>query len=186
MAVGWEGSKVRLVPLDKGKHYENLLAWLNDPDVTAWTLIGDWPFSARTADEHFDKADNFERGGLTLAIEMLDGNHIGIAGIHNIDWRHGTAHTNILIGAKDRWGCGFGLDAVRLRSQYAFNVLGLRMLLTEVMSENLASLSILHKVGYFEVGRIPRRYWKRGSYRDVIMMIADRSSWERASNGLSG
>ena len=43
MAFGWEGSKVRLVPLDKARHLENAVLWLNDPKLTAWTLIGDFP-----------------------------------------------------------------------------------------------------------------------------------------------
>lgn len=34
MAYGWTGEKVRLVPLDKAKHFENALCWLNDPDIT--------------------------------------------------------------------------------------------------------------------------------------------------------
>jgi hypothetical protein len=41
MAYGWEGEKVRLVPLDKERHAENRFAWLNDPEVTVWTLTGD-------------------------------------------------------------------------------------------------------------------------------------------------
>ena len=40
MTYGWEGEKVRLVPLDRDKHLDNALKWFNDPDITA-TQIGE-------------------------------------------------------------------------------------------------------------------------------------------------
>ena len=39
MPFGWEGEKVRLTPLDKAKHLDNALVWMNDPEVTAWALM---------------------------------------------------------------------------------------------------------------------------------------------------
>jgi RimJ/RimL family protein N-acetyltransferase len=33
---------------------------------------------------------------------------------------------------------------------------------------------MLQKAGYREVGRLPRRIWKRGAYRDVVMMVLER------------
>ena len=42
MSYGWEGDKVRLVPLDKDRHLENALRWFNDPTITAWLETGDW------------------------------------------------------------------------------------------------------------------------------------------------
>lgn len=35
MPYGWEGPNVRLAPLDKAKHLQNALAWMNDPEITA-------------------------------------------------------------------------------------------------------------------------------------------------------
>ena len=52
MGYGWEGEKIRLVPLDRDKHLENALRWFNDPDVTRWLETGDWPLT-RGAEEEF-------------------------------------------------------------------------------------------------------------------------------------
>ena len=63
MAFGWEGDKVRLVPLDRDKHLENALRWLNDPDVTRWMEIGDWPITRGFEVRYFDAADAADAEG---------------------------------------------------------------------------------------------------------------------------
>lgn len=181
MAYGWEGEKVRLVPLDAAKHLENALAWFNDPDATRWTLIGDTPV-ARLAEEEFFKRMSAQPPHsapteIGLAVETLDGGtHIGFSGLHQIDWRSGTARTGTLIGDAAYRAKGYGSDAARVRVRYAFEVLGLRMLLSEVLAENTASIKMLKRAGYVEAGRIPRRLWKRGAYRDLVILYLERAA----------
>lgn len=178
MAYGWEGSKVRLVPADKEKHFENALRWINDPEITHWTLVGDFPIARLAEEEWFDnmskRMDNTE---VFFAIETLAGEHIGFSGIHRIDWRNGVGTTGTMIGAKEFWGQGYGSDAARTRTGYAFEVLGLRMLLSEVMADNTGSLRMLQRAGYREVGRIPKRYWRRGAFRDAVILAVQRDEW---------
>jgi len=177
MCPGWEGEKVRLVPLDKAKHLENALNWLNDPEVTQWTLIGDFPLTRLAEEDFFEKAMRSEQTQAAFAVETREGEHIGFCGIDQIDWRNGVGVTGTIIGRKDLWRQGYGSDTVAVRTRYAFEALGLRMLLSEVLGENVASLKALKKVGYREVGRIPGRYWKRGAYRDRIQLMIDRETW---------
>jgi RimJ/RimL family protein N-acetyltransferase len=174
MSYGWEGEKVRLVPLDKAKHLDNALVWINDPELTSWTLIGDWPLTRVAEEDFFDRAMRETEKDLSFAVETLAGEHIGFSGLVRIDWRNGVATTGTILGRRDLWGQGYGSDAARLRARHAFENLGLRMLLSEVMAENIGSLRMLQKVGYREVGRIPRRLWKRGAYRDVVMLVLER------------
>jgi RimJ/RimL family protein N-acetyltransferase len=174
MSYGWAGEKVRLVPLDRARHLDNALTWLNDPEITAWTLTGDWPITRLAEEEFFDRAMRESKEDLSFAVETLEGEHIGFSGLHRIDWRHGVAVTGTILGRRDLWGKGYGADAARVRSRHAFEVLGLRLLLSEVMADNTGSLRMLQKAGYREVGRIPRRMWKRGTYRDVVLMVLER------------
>jgi RimJ/RimL family protein N-acetyltransferase len=177
MAEGWEGEKVRLVPLDRGRHLENALRWLNDPEVTAWTLVGDLPVARLAEEEFFDrvmKSDPLQSTEVHFAVETLAGEHLGFSGVHRIDWRNGFATTGTVLGRRDLWGQGYGSDAAKLRNRYAFEVLGLRLLISEVMAENVGSLRMLLKAGYREAGRIPGRYWKRGAFRDTVLLVAER------------
>ena len=53
-------------------------------------------------------------------------------------------------------------------------MLGLRLLIATVIADNTASLAMLAKAGYTEVGRVPERYWKRGAYRDQVILALRR------------
>lgn len=99
-----------------------------------------------------------------------------MTGIIQVDYRQGVGSTGSLIGRKDLWGQGYGTDSIRARTRHAFDVLGLRMLLSEIMSDNVGSLKAVQKYSYREVGRIARRSWKRGAYRDAVILIAERET----------
>jgi RimJ/RimL family protein N-acetyltransferase len=179
MAYGWEGERVRLVPLDKARHLDNLHAWMNDPDVTETILSGNVPLARASQEEFIDKmsaSPGPHPADIVFAVETLTGEHVGICGLHQIDYRHGVAHSGTIIGPAEARGKGYGSEVARLRTRYAFEVLGLRMLISEVFAENAASLRMLARAGYREVARFPRRYWKRGAYRDVVVMVAEREN----------
>jgi RimJ/RimL family protein N-acetyltransferase len=177
VTYGWEGEKVRLVPLDKERHLANVMLWMNDPGVTEMLLSGDVPLT-RLAEEDFFARMCAPSGphpsDIIFAIETLAGEHVGTCGMHQINYRHGSALTGTIIGPAEARGRGYGTDAVAARTRYAFEVLGLRMLISEVFTENVASLKVLSRAGYREVARIPRRYWKRGAFRDVVLLVAER------------
>jgi RimJ/RimL family protein N-acetyltransferase len=177
MSFGWEGELVRLVPLEKERHLDNFVRWINDPEVTEWLLKGDFPMSRLAEESWFDAAAKGGGEHIVFAIELLDGTHIGSSGIHFIDFRHGAAKTGSLIGAKEHWGKGCGTDAARVRARYCFDVLGLRLLTSGYLDGNERSVRMQQKTGYVECGRIPKRYWKRGAYRDLVMTFLDRERW---------
>jgi RimJ/RimL family protein N-acetyltransferase len=74
------------------------------------------------------------------------------------------------------WGRGLATDALRVRTRYAFEVIGLRLLLSEAIDGNTASVRMLERAGYRQVGRIPRRYFKRGAYRDALLFALEREA----------
>lgn len=177
MAHGWEGERLRLVPLERERHFENALRWINDPDVTRFLLVGDFPLTRIAEEEWFEKASQRTETDQHFAIETLEGEHIGFSGIHGISWRHGTAHTGTMIGATDFWGRGLGTEAAILRTRYAFDCAGLRLLLSGYLEGNDRSRRMLEKAGYREYGRLARHLWKRGAYREHVLMACERDGW---------
>lgn len=178
MGYGWEGELVRLVPLDKSKHLENAVRWLNDPEATANVLAGDFPMTKFAEDEWFDRNSKSGQDSAAFAVELLSGEHIGFSHLHHINWKDHSATTGTLIGARDQWGKGYGSDSARVRTRYAFEVLGLRYLVSGVLEGNDRSLGMLKKAGYVECGRFPKRYWKRGRFVDEILLYVTRDMWE--------
>ncbi len=108
MAYGWEGDRVRLVPLDKQRHLENALSWFNDPTITAWLETGDWPLTRGTEEEFFRAAERPDKGSVQFAVETLDGDHVGFSGLRSIDWQSRVAVSGSVIGRRDLWGGGLG------------------------------------------------------------------------------
>ena len=174
MSYGWEGEKVRLVPLDREKHLENALRWFNDPEVTQWLETGDWPLTRGAEEEFFRAAERNDRVSVQFAVENLEGEHVGFSGLRSIDWQSRVAVSGSVIGNRELWGRGLGTDAANVRNRFAFEVLGLRLLIATVIADNGASLAMLAKAGYTEVGRVPERYWKRGAYRDQAILVLRR------------
>lgn len=169
---------MRLVPLDAEKHLENAVQWFNDPEVTQWLLVGDHPMTRLAEREYFEMRGRASAGEVAQAVETLEGLHIGFSGIHNIKWPDGTAVTGTVLGDKSCWGKGFGTDVVATRARYAFDVLNLRLLFSGCIEGNVASYKMLYKNGYREYGRAPKKLWKRGAYRDEILMVLERDRWE--------
>jgi len=174
MGFGWPGEKVRLVPLERNRHFENCLRWLNDPQITAGMLSGDFPLVRRAEEEFFDSLGRPGGRQVAFAVETMEEEHIGVAAIRGISFRHGSGRCGVLIGRQQLWGRGYGSDALRVLVGYGLEVVGLRLLLARILADNDRALRIAQKVGFCEVGRLPQRYWKRGSYRDVVLLALRR------------
>lgn len=187
MAHGWEGRTVRLVPLDRERHFDNCLRWLNDPEVTAWTLIGDFPLTRLIETNFFEKMCRAAEGSpdLGFAIETRGEppEHVGMCGLHAINYRHGSATAGLVIGRPPLWGKGLGTDALAALLRYAFEVAGLRLILSAAFAENLRSVRMQRRCGFLELGTIPGRYWKRGAFRDEVQFVLPRAAWATHATG---
>ncbi|MCH7905602.1 MAG: GNAT family N-acetyltransferase [Armatimonadetes bacterium] len=178
MGLGWDGELIRLVPLDFERHFENCYRWINDEEVNRWLCAGDFPMTRLGEREWFEKAQQPSDSTVHFAIETLDGKHVGQSGIHQINFRHGTALTGSFIGDPDERGKGYGTDAAKVRAWYAFHILGLRMLYSEYFAGNDLSRRMQEKTGYREYGVRPKAIWKQGEYRDLVLTYFSREDWK--------
>jgi RimJ/RimL family protein N-acetyltransferase len=177
MAYGWEGSKVRLAPLDEEKHLENCLAWINDPDITDTLSIGVFPMSRPAQIQWIQQMSAPGGSDVVFAIETLEGRHIGNSGIHRIDWVARSAMTGTVIGAKDIWGQGYGTEAARLRARYCFEQLNLEILFSEFIEGNERSRRMQEACGYEVWGVKPLCYRVRGERRNAPQTVLTRERW---------
>ena len=104
MSYGWEGEKVRLVPLDRDKHLDNALRWFNDPEITQWLETGDWPLTRGAEEEFFRAAERQDRANVQFAVENLEGEHVGFSGLRSIDWQSRVAVSGSVIGTQGSVG----------------------------------------------------------------------------------
>lgn len=164
------GEKVNLRAIEL-TDLDNVMTWINDPEVTRYLLVGLWPLSrgaeAQWIERRVKDADPTDKA---LVIETKDGVYLGGIGLHRIDFASGTAEAGIVIGRKDYWGKGYGTDAMKVLLKHAFENLRLRKVYLSVFGSNVRAQKSYAKLGFREVGRLKAHLLKQGQYEDVIYM----------------
>lgn len=153
-----------------------LVKWINDPEVTQF-LASYLPMMEEDEREWVKSLRN-RRDRNVVFMMVVDGKPIGTMGIHNIDFRQGTAVTGAMIGEKEYWGKGYGTEAKMLVLEYAFHTLNLRKICSNVIAFNDRSVKYSHKCGYIEEGRRKAQFYARGKYWDEVWLAVFRPDWE--------
>lgn len=178
--VGLRGECVRLVPLDRALHLENALRWLNDPAVTA-TIERNFGATRRQEEEYFDRMESPGDGDLAWAILDAEERHVGLIGLHGINWRHRSATGGLVIGEPDAWGRGIATDAVRVRTRFAFEQLGLHRIAGHTIHPGMRR--VYEKAGYRHEGTSREAIWRDGRWRDAELFAILDSDYFSARTG---
>jgi RimJ/RimL family protein N-acetyltransferase len=162
--VGLRGERVKLVPAEPAVHLENAFLWMNDPEVTA-RLDYFSGVTRRQEEAFFDRIAANSETELHWAIETEDLGHVGFIALQQIAWRTRSALGGIVIGDRRGWGRGFGTDAVRVRTRFAFEQLGLHRI--EGHTIHPAMRRVYEKAGYRAEGVARQKVWRDGRWNDV-------------------
>jgi RimJ/RimL family protein N-acetyltransferase len=162
--VGLKGERVRLVPPDRALHLENALRWMNDPEIVA-ALEANFGVTRRQEEAFFDRVEAQRDADLHWAIHAEDGRHVGFIDLHDLSWRHRSAVGGLAIGARDAWGRGYATDAVRVRTRFAFEQMGLHRI--EGHTINPAMRRVYERCGYRFEGVARRKIWRDGRWNDA-------------------
>jgi RimJ/RimL family protein N-acetyltransferase len=131
------------------------------------------PASLAQLESRFDaRAATPERDLVRFVIEVA-GEVIGECSLHFFDTYSHSCHLGISI-RRDRWGQGYGQDAVRTLLGYAFGPLNFRKVSLEVLAEDERAVGAYRKAGFAEEGRFRAHTWHAGRYQDVLRMAAFR------------
>lgn len=169
------GKRVNLRPLDAETDLEKVTAWINNQEVTEF-MSRFLPSGRNEEKEWLNKKRENE---VTLAIETKKGLHIGTIGLHQIDYRNGTANVGIMIGNKNYWKQGFGYDAEMILLKYAFHTLNLRKIIHRAFVDNKGSVNLAKKCGGIEEGIMRKHIFSNNQYRDLIMFAIFKKRWQK-------
>jgi RimJ/RimL family protein N-acetyltransferase len=179
--VGLRGDRVRLVPPDRTLHLENALRWMNDPAITA-TIELNFGFTRREEELFYERVETRRDTELFWAILDETDRHIGFTVLTGIHWRHRTATGGLLIGERDAWCRGYATDAVRVRTRFGFDQMGLHRI--EGHSFNPAMCRVYEKCGYKREGLVRQKIWRDGQWLDAALyaiLESDYASLSRAT-----
>lgn len=144
-----QGSRIELEVLTGSNHSPRYREWLLDPDVNAFLEIRRNPLSAAESIAEF--VENTDASPNNLLFGMFIGSdriHIGNIKLGSVNRNSRQADVGLLLGEKETWGKGYGTEAVKLVSQYAFDALDLHKLTAGVLDGNTGSAVVFKKAGY--------------------------------------
>ncbi len=112
-----------------------------------------------------------------LAVETLDGKHIGNCTCYDIDEKKGEAQLGIMIGERDYWDNGYGADAVNTMVDHVFRTTSLHRLYLKTLDWNQRAQKCFTRCGFTPCG-----YLKRDGNNFVLMELK-REQWEKRRQG---
>ena len=178
-----EGSLIFLRPLERADLNERYLSWLNDPEVTRYTETGIFPSTAEDLENYYRGVTGSKNDVMFAVVDKKSGRHIGNAKLGPIHWVHRCATFGILIGEKEFWGKGVGLEATRLMVEYGFDRLNLHRIDLGVFAEHEAAVRCYEQAGFKVEGRMREDLFQGGEYKDRLWMGLLRSEYKPERGG---
>ena len=129
--------------------------WERDDEV--WHYDPHRPFSQSMAEFLPIFERNYVQGnGRQFWFIIEDEKHIPIGTItyFNLDYRSGQVEIGLGLGEKNRWGKGYGPEAIRTLVHYLFTIPGLGRVYAETAAANRPARRAFAKARFVEVGQI--------------------------------
>ena len=175
-----QGERTRLRRIEKDD-LPRCVQWLNDPEVRDGLALY-YPVSQAFEEQWFSSSLQREPALQPFVIEATTESAripIGVASLHEIDWRNRSAQLGIFIGDKAFWGRGYGTDALRTLVRWSFGELNLHRTWLKVYEDNARAIRSYQKVGLRQEGRLREDRFHGSRYYDTLVMGVLRTEFER-------
>ncbi len=146
--------------------------FINDKELKRF-LVTTIPFPMTYwEEESWIKSQNSDRDGkYNFAIEDIEtGKYIGGCGINDVNWLTRVAIVGIMIGDKDYWNKGYGMDAMNTLVDFLFEEMNMNKVKLGVFSFNERAIKCYEKCGFKVEGVLKEEIFKDGRYYDEIIM----------------
>lgn len=168
----------RLIIEPFGEKYltERYVGWLNDPEVVRFSeqrFITHTLESCRAYMNSFEGTPNYF---WAFVAREPDIDHIGNINAY-VDTRNKVGDVGVLIGEKNYWGRGYGLEVFAAVADYLFRENHVRKVTAGTVSANKGMVRIMERAGMKEDGRRIRHALLDGQEFDVIYAALFRDDW---------
>lgn len=170
------GTKIYLRPIEMDD-IPKMCEWVNHPDVTR-TLTLFRPMTTINEREFVEHVSRSPNDIATLIVVKAGDRPIGTCGLMRIDWVSRHAGFGIGIGEPAEWGKGYGSEATRLMTDFAFATLNLNRVWLEVHADHPVARRAYEKAGFRVEGTQRQGAFKDGRYVDMLRMSVLREEWD--------
>jgi len=171
------GELVFLRPAER-EDLPRFVRWFADAETTRGLMVRA-PFSL-AAEEHWFE-DIVANQGKTVyhfvICRLSDGEPIGTAGLHDLDFLNGNAEFGISLGEKSEWNKGYGTDALRAICDFGFGEIRLERIFLRVYAPNARAIRSYEKAGFVHEGTLREAHFSEGQYHDVHLMGLLQADW---------
>ena len=149
---------------------EKWAEWDNDLEVAI--PLGDEAYTTYTLEKMREILAEVskQQSHIFSIVETKTVTSIGRCLLFSIDHVNRQAMMGIVIGEKEKWGKGYGQEAINLLLDYGFNLLNLNNIMLGTYSFNLRAQACFRKVGFKEIGRRREARILGKEKYDVVLM----------------
>ncbi|MBN1037800.1 N-acetyltransferase [Clostridium botulinum] len=151
---------------------------LNDPEIENLVVGWAFPVSKYQQNQWYDNNITNDNN-LRFIIETSQDGAIGLATLTDIDWKNRRAIHGIKLANKKNRTKGLGIDTVMAIMRYAFDELQLNRLDGSWFEDNIASQKLYTKCGWKVEGKHRQYIYKKGQYRDLVMVGVLKDEYEK-------
>ncbi|TFE22578.1 GNAT family N-acetyltransferase [Cohnella luojiensis] len=162
--------------------------WVNDPNIVCHLSdIFLYPHAQESTEAYLDGIleGSSDSRGFVIADRSTEA-YIGQVNLDSIDWKNRVGRIGIVIGSLEHMGLGYGTEAMKLLTAFAFNEMNLNRLELDVYDFNERAIRCYLSCGFQQEGRLRERQYKNGRYVDVIQMGILKSDWKAWSQAVTG
>jgi RimJ/RimL family protein N-acetyltransferase len=152
--------------------------WQRDPELAKFDAVPvlDLPFALYLLD-YTAEIRKPRRYRFALAVETLEGKHIGNCTCYEIDEKKGEAQFGIMIGDTEYRDKGYGRDVVKTTIDFVFGTSSFNRIYLKTLEWNLRAQNCFLKSGFKPCGQL-----NRNGYTFLLMEIL-REDWEKGHGG---
>ncbi len=175
-----ETERLIIEPFHEKYLTERYVGWLDDPEVVRFSeqrLRAHTLKSCRAYMNSFEGTPNYFWACVTRGPDIR---HIGNANAY-VDTRNKVGDVGILIGEKNYWGKGYGLEVFAAVTDYLFRENHVRKVTAGTVAANTGMVRIMERAGMKEDGRRVRHVLFDGQEFDVVYAALFRDDWLKYS-----
>lgn len=163
-----EGQEIFLRPMTPADT-DNIIKWRNT-DFVRRNFIYQKPFTVQGHEEWTKTMiDTGKAVQFIICLKDTD-KPVGSVYLRDINREHQKAEYGVFIGEADALGKGYGTEAARLLTAYAFQDMGLHKVMLRVLAGNEQAKRSYEKAGFVQEAYLKDEVILENRYRDVIYM----------------
>jgi RimJ/RimL family protein N-acetyltransferase len=164
------GDRLYLRGLHRDDLEGNWYRWFNDPETTFFTSHGIFPNTIEKQTEFYERIVSSKEHLVLAIIDKATDKHIGVIGLHKINWINRNAEIAMMIGETEFQKKGYGMEAMALMVEHGFKRLNLHKIWGGQDIGHARFRKALERIGFKLEATLKEELYHDGKYHDKTII----------------